>query len=39
MKLCPFCKEKFNGKTCKCGAFKVTEEDHDKSFKEIYGGK
>ena len=36
---CPFCKRRFPKKNvlCLCGAYRVTDENYDKSFKEIYG--
>jgi len=36
---CPHCKKNLPKKKnlCSCGAYRVTEENHDKSYIEIYG--
>ena len=39
--VCPYCKEDFplDKILCGCGAYRVTEENHDLSFKDRFGKK
>lgn len=39
--LCPYCKNDLplEQDLCICGAYRITDENHDESFKERYGRK
>lgn len=32
--LCPFCHEEMEGDMCRCGAYKVTDENYDIPYKK-----